>query len=237
MMWTSIGFVDISLDSTVYVGVAVTSHNAGALTTATVDELSVAGAPGAGENQVPVVTMTSPTANQSFSAPATITLTAAATDPEGRLSRVDFYNGSVLLGTDASSPYIWTWSSVPAGAYTVRAVAVDEDDGQSSSDPLMVTVLDAPVARTYNVAFTASTDHETNVTSYLFEVFVRGVDLGVLSAVTLSDLGKPVPAANRDIVVDRTALLSALLPGTYVVMVTAIGPGGRTSSSPVEFLR
>jgi regulation of enolase protein 1 (concanavalin A-like superfamily) len=237
MMWTSTGFVDNSLGSTVYVGVAVTSHNAGTLTTATVDELSVAGTPGAGENQVPVVTMTSPTANQSFAAPATITLTAAATDPEGRLSRVDFYHGSLLLGTDASAPYAWMWSSVPAGAYTVRAVAVDEDGGQSSSGPLMVTVLEAPVARAYHVAFTASTDHDTNVTSYLFEVFVRGDDLDALSVVTSSDLGKPVPDANRDIVVDRTALLSALLPGTYVVTVTATGPGGRTPSSPVEFLR
>jgi hypothetical protein len=133
MVWTSTGFEDVALASTVYVGVAVTSHNDGALATTTIDNLRVANSAGEAENQLPVVVMTAPAANQSFSAPATMTLAAEASDPEGRLARVYFYSGSLFLGAAASAPYTWSLSNVPAGTYTFRAVAVDEDGGQSSS--------------------------------------------------------------------------------------------------------
>jgi hypothetical protein len=100
-----------------------------------------------------------------------------------------------------------------------------------------VTVLGTSVAPTYKVAFTASADHETNVTSYFFEVFANSTDLNAQRALTSSDLGKPLPDANRTIVVDRTTLLSALATAKYLVTVTAIGPGGRTRSAPADFLR
>jgi hypothetical protein len=100
-----------------------------------------------------------------------------------------------------------------------------------------VTVLGSAVAPTYKVAFTASADHQTNVTSYFFEVFANSAELNAQRALTSSDLGKPVPDANRNIVVDRTTLLSALATAKYLVTVTAIGPGGRTRSAPAEFLR
>ena len=78
-------------------------------------------------NQAPSVTLTSPANGATFTAPATITLTATASDPENQLARVEFYQGSTLLGTDTSSPYSFTWSSAPAGSYTLTAVASDAD--------------------------------------------------------------------------------------------------------------
>ena len=38
---------------------------------------------------------------------------------------MEFYNGKTLLGTDTTSPYGYSWSSVAAGTYSVRAVAYD----------------------------------------------------------------------------------------------------------------
>ena len=57
------------------------------------------------------------------------------------------------------------------------------------------------------VVFTASTDHATNVTSYLLEVFAAGANPNTATPVATSDLGKPTPAANGDITVDRVRLL------------------------------
>src|SRR6185503_11542495 len=79
-----------------------------------------------------------------FTAPATITLTAAASDPEDRLARVEFYQGNTLLGTDTTSPYSFTWSSVPAGSYTLTAVAVDADGGSTTSASISITVQPPP---------------------------------------------------------------------------------------------
>jgi hypothetical protein len=66
-------------------------------------------------NEPPTVTLSTPASGASFSAPADITLTASASDPENRLADVQFYSDTTLLGTDASAPYTFTWSAVPAG--------------------------------------------------------------------------------------------------------------------------
>lgn len=85
-------------------------------------------------NQPPIVSITSPTANQAFStAPANITITANASDPDGAVSKVEFYNGSTLLGTVTSAPYTYAWTNVAAGNYTITAKAYDNNGAVSST--------------------------------------------------------------------------------------------------------
>ena len=120
--WTVVGSDSISMASAVYVGIAVTSHNAAAATRATITNLSVSAGT---TNQPPTVALTAPANGTSYTAPAAIALTASASDPEGQLSKVEFYSGTTLLGTDTTSPYAFTWSSVAAGTYSLTAVAYD----------------------------------------------------------------------------------------------------------------
>ena len=186
-------------------------------------------------NQPPTVALTSPANGATFPAASTITLTASASDPENQMGRVEFYRGSALLGTDTSSPYAFTWSSVPAGSYTLTAVAFDADGGQTTSSAVTITVNTASPAPPRQVVFTASTDHDDNVTSYLFEVFAGGADPESSTPVASSNLGKPTPAADRDITVDRASFFNALAPGNYTATVTAIGPGGIRGARPSRF--
>src|SRR4030095_7758471 len=74
------------------------------------------------------VTVTSPTNNTQFGAPATIVITATATDADGSVSQVDFYSGTDFLGSDTSSPYSVTWTNVPVGGYLLNARAIDNRD-------------------------------------------------------------------------------------------------------------
>ena len=186
-------------------------------------------------NQPPTVALTAPANGATFTAPATITLTASASDPENRLARVDFYQGSTLLGSDTGSPYSFNWSSVPAGSYTLTAVAVDVDGATAGSAAVNITVTVAQSAT--RVAFTASTDHDSIVTSYLLEVFASGADVNTASPIASTDLGKPAPDANRDIIVDETAFFNALAPGNFSVTVAAIAPGGLARSTAVPYTR
>ena len=55
--------------------------------------------------------------------------------------------------------------------------------------------------------------------------------------VATSSLGKPTPASNGDITVDRATFFSGLAAGNYLATVTAFGPGGQTQSSSVTFTR
>ena len=93
-----------------------------------------------GPNQAPSVTLTSPAGGATFTAPASIDVTATASDPENQLARVEFYQGATLLGSDSSSPYSFTWSSAPAGSYTLTARAFDADGAQTTSSAVSITV-------------------------------------------------------------------------------------------------
>lgn len=94
-----------------------------------------------GGNIPPSVSITAPANNTNYAtAPATITINATATDADGTVSQVAFYNGSTLLGTDATSPYSYTWSNVGTGSYTLTAVATDNGGATGTSSPVIVTV-------------------------------------------------------------------------------------------------
>lgn len=91
-------------------------------------------------NTAPVVSITSPANNASFTAPASITINASASDADGSVSKVEFYNGTQLLGTDNVSPYSYSWSNVGAGTYTLTAVAYDNLNLPTTSSPVTVNV-------------------------------------------------------------------------------------------------
>jgi len=184
------------------------------------------------------VTLTAPANGASYTAPATITITASASDPEGQLARVEFYNGSTLLGSDTTAPYAFTWSNVPEGSYTLSAKAIDAAGASATTGGVTVTVGLAPQSTPPRyVVFTASSDHATNVTSYFFEVFQSGADPATATPIAAADLGKPAPAANGDITADQGTLFTNLAAGNYVATVTAVGPGGRTRGAAVTFTR
>jgi len=80
---------------------------------------------GGGGNTAPQVSLTSPTANQSFAAGAAVPLAATASDPGGAVVRVEFRIDGTLVGTDTSSPYSFSATNVAAGAHTATATAFD----------------------------------------------------------------------------------------------------------------
>jgi hypothetical protein len=188
-------------------------------------------------NQPPAVSLTAPANGATYMAPATVGLSAAVTDSDGTIQKVEFYSGTALLGTATAAPYSFTWNSVAAGTYTLKAIAYDNAGAQTTSATVTITVNAAPPPPSYTVAFTASVDHDTDVTSYLLEVFANGADPNTAQALASTSMGKPTPDANREIDVNETSFLSALAPGTYLVTVSAIGPGGQARSAPFTFTK
>ena len=93
---------------------------------------------GAG-NQPPTVSIASPANGSGFTAPATVTITASASDGDGSVAQVDFFVGATLLGSDATSPYSFTWSNVAAGSYSLTARATD-NAGAVSTASVQITV-------------------------------------------------------------------------------------------------
>ena len=94
------------------------------------------GAPG-----LPTVTLTSPTAGQTFSGGANISLAATAAGQSGlNITRIQYTANGTVIGESTSSPFNFTWTNVPAGVFGLRAVAFDELGQSTTSDSVAITV-------------------------------------------------------------------------------------------------
>ncbi|MGN6648164.1 MAG: Ig-like domain-containing protein, partial [Cytophaga sp.] len=100
-------------------------------------------------NTPPAVNLTVPAVNSSFCQGTSINLTATATDSDGSITKVEFYDGTTLLGTATSSPYTYNWANAAVGTHTITAKATDNAGGISTSASAGITVNALPVITSY----------------------------------------------------------------------------------------
>jgi hypothetical protein len=98
------------------------------------------GPPGGGENDAPIITITSPAEGATFTTPASVTVTADASDADGSIASVAFYANTTLIGTDTTAPFSASWTNMAAGSYTLTAVATDDLGELTTSAGVHVTV-------------------------------------------------------------------------------------------------
>jgi hypothetical protein len=96
-----------------------------------------------GAAAAPSVSISAPAASTRYTAPASIPITATASASSGlTVSKVEFYHDGLLLSTDTSAPYAYTWTGVPAqtAAYHVQAIAYDSANGRSATADVSIFV-------------------------------------------------------------------------------------------------
>jgi hypothetical protein len=102
----------------------------------------------------PTVSITSPTAGEIFTPGSAITLQAnAASSGSGSVKQVSFFastsaSTNTLIGVASASPWAFQWTNVPAGSYSITAVATDNLNQSSTSSPVAITVEQASVVAT-----------------------------------------------------------------------------------------
>lgn len=91
-------------------------------------------------NKRPTVTITSPQDGDKFNQePIDITITADASDEDGTVLSVEFFQNGTSLGIDTLAPYEAIFENVTHGTYNLSAVATD-DLGGSATDEITITV-------------------------------------------------------------------------------------------------
>ena len=95
---------------------------------------------GSTSNDAPTVALTAPAAGATYTAPATVVLTAAATDDDGTVAKVDFYDGTTLLGSATAAPFTYTWTGAPAGLHSLSAIATDNGGATGTSLAVPITI-------------------------------------------------------------------------------------------------
>ena len=90
-------------------------------------------------NPPPSVSLTAPANGATYTAPATVTLQATASD-NGSVAKVEFFQGNTKLGEDTSSPYSYTWNNAGAGNYILTARATDNQGATATSSNVSITI-------------------------------------------------------------------------------------------------
>src|SRR5207253_1924118 len=93
MTWSNVAAGTYSISAVAYDAAGQSAHSAAVAVTVSAS------------NQPPTVSLTSPANGATFTAPASITISANASDPENQVTQVDFYNGTTLLGSATTAPY------------------------------------------------------------------------------------------------------------------------------------
>jgi len=140
-----------NLDAGVYVLTAVATDTSGNSVTSVGVDISVV------TNFPPKVRLVAPCNGAVILGPTNVTISAVASDEDGTVATVEFFEGTNSLGivpTPApvyvtnwfgvftiKEPYTLVWSNVTEGAYSLTAVAADNAGVTSTSAPVSITVV------------------------------------------------------------------------------------------------
>ena len=101
-------------------------------------------------NNPPQITLVAPTNGAVFTAPTNIVLSANASDPDGTISKVEFFQGATKLGETNTAPYQFTWNNVPAGLYSLTARATDDSAAATVSSAAAIRVTAPSLSASYS---------------------------------------------------------------------------------------
>ncbi|SFH06693.1 Por secretion system C-terminal sorting domain-containing protein [Pontibacter chinhatensis] len=222
------GYVWSGVPTGTYQLAARATDNAGAVTASA--EVSITVNPAA--NQAPTVAITAPANNTSFAAPASVTITATASDPDGTVAKVEFYNGTAKLGEDDTSPYTFAWASVPAGSYQLTAKAFDNIGAATISAVVNITV-SAPANTPPTVQLTAPADNSTFTAPATITLTASASDAD--GSIARVEFYQGTTKLGEDLTSPYSFAWANIPAGTYQLTARAFDNGGlSTSSSPVN---
>ena len=127
--WSGVGSGTYSLT-------ARATDDLGGVTTSLASTITVSSS-----NTAPVVSITAPVDAAIFTWKPSITISASASDPDGTVTKVEFRDGTILLGADTSAPYSYTWKNVPSGTHSLTARAIDNAGAVTTSSSVGIDVL------------------------------------------------------------------------------------------------
>ncbi|NDP43018.1 MAG: DUF1800 family protein [Aromatoleum sp.] len=211
-----------------YMFTAVATDDKGA--TGVSDVVPIKAGTGAG-NVAPTTTLiaSAPT----LAVGGTVTLTASATDTDGIIAKVDFYQGTTLLKSTpapANSPSFaptYTYTAATAGSFSFIAVATDDKGGTGTSGAVSVTA-NAAGNKPPAVTVSASTSFVTVPGSVTLTASASDAD-GTVTKITfykdgvkLVDIIPPAPL---------TTTVALAVPGTFLFTAGATDNLGAVTMS------
>jgi hypothetical protein len=134
-------------------------------------------------NNAPNVSITLPVNNAVFSVGSNVVINATATDPDGTVTKVEFYRGTTLLSTSTAAPYTYTWINPAAGSYVLTAKAYDDLSAIGTSAPVNITIA---VANDAGISAITIPNGTITVATATPSVSLKNFGVNTLTATTIS---------------------------------------------------
>jgi RHS repeat-associated protein len=178
-------------------------------------------------DKAPSVSLSAPTPNSVFAAPANIGLAVKVSDPDGSIAKVEYFRGTTLIGTATNTPFAFNWSNAPAGSYSLTAKATD-NAGVSTTSSAVNVVVDAPPS----VSVTSPADQSSFGAPASFNLSASASDSdGSIVKVEFYQGATLLQSLTQ---APYTIAINQSTPGTYTYSAKATDNGGiATQSSSV----
>jgi hypothetical protein len=184
---------------------------------------------GGGTNQAPAVSIVSPSNGANFTTGSSITVRANASDADGSVTKVEFFNNGSKLGEDASSPYEYTISNAVRGNYNLTAKATDNIGASTTSSAIVVIVNDKVNNVPPTVAITSPASGANFITGASIAIRATASDAdGSVSKVEFFNNGSKL---GEDASVPYEYTISGAAKGTYNLTAKATDNGGASATS------
>jgi hypothetical protein len=177
-------------------------------------------------NAAPTVVLTGPTNNSAFPQNSSVTITASASDSDGTISKVDFYDGATLLGTDTTSPYSFATMALAAGTHSITAKATDNLGAVATSAAVTISV---NANQPPTVALSSPANNSTFVTNSSITIAASASDVdGTISRVDFFDGATLIKTITASPYSFATSALSA---GSHTLTAKATDDRGLSTTS------
>jgi endoglucanase Acf2 len=91
------------------------------------------------QNAPPTIAITAPYNNSTYTLGDPVTISANASDFDGTIQKVDFYEGNNFISTVTTAPYTTQWNP-NVGSYQLSAKATDNDGAETTSQIINVVI-------------------------------------------------------------------------------------------------
>ena len=135
-------------------------------------------------NLSPTIGITSPNDGAAFREGEEITITTIASDLDGIVSLVEFYDGATKIGEKTSSPFNFIFENAAIGDHIITAVATDNNAATTTSEAVTVSISEVMLCKE------TSTEAQQGNFSTGYEVSFETVGTSVTISFTLLDTDK-----------------------------------------------
>ena len=202
--------------------------------------LLLAAVPIGAANLPPTVFLNPPTGGMAVPAGTPIQLIATVSDPDGSVTKVDFYVGETLLGTASPiplppgfplSPVFYLWQPTEEGVYLVSARATDDAGAVATSlvESVVIGSGTSDLPPTVSLRKPANGAEFSKVSQILLEA--DATDDGQVISVEFFDLGVSIGKVSTE---PFALTLPSLEEGPHILSAVATdNTGNTTTSDPV----